>query len=64
MRTPKANKKKIIEDLLKEKHAKRNITFSFSNDLIGKFKRECEKHDLKMNQVLEKMITSFLEDDK
>lgn len=62
MKTKKLDKKKIIEDLLKDREIKRNITFSFPESLLNKFKKECEKHDLKMNHVIEKLIQDFIED--
>ncbi len=52
------SRKAIFADL--KKVNKRNITFSLNEDLIKEFKNLCIENDVSMNEVVEKLIESFL----
>lgn len=58
------NRQSIL-DTLKNNYsgeARRNITFSLPDRLIKEFKKDCDTHGLKMNQVIQKMIEDYMKE--
>lgn len=61
----KIEKQKIFKELAGKHHKdqKRNLTISLPETLISEFKDECERNGVKMNQVIHKLIETFLKED-
>jgi hypothetical protein len=59
---PKKSKNNYKDKINRQtkKPESRNITFSFSKDLLSAFKKECESNDRKMNQIVEEMIKDYI----
>ena len=55
------SKEQIIKELKqKPEDTRRNITFSIEEEVISRFKEECQENGLTMNKVVEKLMAEFI----
>ena len=55
------DRKKILRELKGDpEQERRNITFSLPKDLVERFKVDCQKNELTMNRVIQKLIEDYM----
>ena len=61
LKYPRISQKKTIKEVKERPSLKRNITFRVREDLIERFSKICDSHDVQKVDVIENLIERFLE---
>ena len=62
-KSPKTvDRKRVLKALKTDPDSdKQNVTFSLPKSLVSSFKKDCQKHGLTMNKVVQKLIEDYVE---